>query len=331
MFLQIIRARKIWFTISGVLVGASLVSLALYGLKLGIDFTGGTLMEIQSDKIQSSVEIKENLQQFKEIGSIKAQESGQNTYLLRFKYIDNKIHNNLSALLEEAYPSYQELRYETIGPVIGSDLKRKAFISLSLAIIFIILYVAFAFRKIPRSLSSWKFGVTAVVALLHDVIITIGVFSLLGIFMDVEVDSLFVTALLTVMGFSVHDTIVVFDRIREHTIKDHRKAFAEAANISVNETLVRSINTSVTTLITLTALFLLAGISIRYFVLALIVGIIVGTYSSVFLASPLLVVWQTGQGGLENDKGSTKRADSPEDISLQEIKKKTKKLKKRRR
>jgi len=327
MYLPIIKSRKIWFTLSSILIIGSLLSLGLFKLNLGIDFTGGTLLEIKSNEIESTQDLESLLTGIEGIDTVKIQPTNENGFILRFAYIDNLTHLKIEETLKAKYTDYEELRYETIGPVMGSDLKRKAFLSLSLAILFIIIYVAFAFRKIPQSMSSWKFGVTAVIALIHDILITVGVFSLLGYFLNIEVDSLFVTALLTVMGFSVHDTIVVFDRIREHLIRDRHRTFAEAAELSVNETLTRSVNTSLTTLFALMALFFFAGESIKYFVLALIIGIFIGTYSSIFLASPFLVFWQ---GGEEGDLGNIDGGKTLNEAEIKTRKRKKASRKKRR-
>jgi len=335
MKLQVVKNRKIWFTFSGLLVTISIVSLLVVGLKFGIDFTGGTLLEMKTGTTDVQA-VKDTLKEFPEISSIKVQSSGEDSYIMRFGYIGNDTHTKFNDFLKEKYPNFVEERYETVGPVIGEDLKKKAIISLTLAIIFIIMFVAFAFRKIPESMSSWKFGIVAVVALIHDVLITVGVFSLLGYFINVEVDSLFVTALLTVMGWSVNDTIVIFDRIRENIIKNRRNSFAQSASISVNETLVRSINTSLTTLITLSALFFFAGASIKFFVLALIVGVIVGTYSSIFLAAPLLVIWQEKVSASYEDNDAMKDNEDDKEEKTEETKeeqesKKRKKASKKKR
>jgi preprotein translocase subunit SecF len=194
--------------------------------------------------------------------------------------------------LQEKFGSINEVRFDSIGPVIGKELQRKAVIAIILVLAGIIVYLAYAFRKITGGLvSSWAFGVNAILALIHDVLITIGFFAILGYFFKVEIDTLFVTALLTVIGFSVHDTIVVFDRIREGLKKHYGEVFENIVNNSINETIVRSINTSFTTLLVLVALYIFGGETIRYFALALIFGIIVGTYSSIFVASPLLLIW----------------------------------------
>jgi len=187
----------------------------------------------------------------------------------------------------------EEIRIETIGPAISTYLRERAWQAALLVIVAIILFIAYAFRKVSRPIKSWKFGVTAIVALVHDIVITMGVFVLLGKYAGVEVGIPFIVALLTILGYSVNDTIVVFDRIREKIIKRGADNFAETVNIGVNETFVRSINTSFTTLLVLFGLFFYGGESIKYFALALIIGISFGTYSSIFLASPLLVVWET--------------------------------------
>ena len=183
------------------------------------------------------------------------------------------------------------VRFDSVGPVVGQELKSKAWQAIVLASICIILYIAWAFRKVSRPVSSWKFGVTAVVTLLHDVLVVFGVFVILGELAQVEMDALFITALLTILGFSVHDTIVVFDRIRENLTRSYSDNFESCVNDSLNQTLARSINTSLTTLLVLLAILFFGGDSIKYFVLALILGIFIGTYSSIFVASQLLLVW----------------------------------------
>ena len=198
-----------------------------------------------------------------------------------------------SPVLSEKYEGMIEEQFTSIGPVIGRELKGQAAVQLILVSLGIIFYIAYAFRKVTRPVSSWRFGVAAIVALVHDLLIVIGVFAILGHYRGVEVDSLFVTALLTVLGFSVHDTIVVFDRIRENLRIRAGANLFEIINNSINQTLIRSLNTSLTVVFVLAALFLFGGESIHYFVLALLIGIVAGTYSSIFIASPILYVWHT--------------------------------------
>jgi len=198
--------------------------------------------------------------------------------------------------LEKDFGKAEEVRVENIGPIIGAETTRNAFLAVIVASFAIIIYLALSFRKVPKPASSLRFGITAVIALLHDVLVLVGVFSLLGHFLKVEVDVLFVTATLTVIGFSVHDTIVVFDRIRENLPKHLSRRFEEVANISITQTLARSLNTSLTVVFVLLALLLFGGETIRWFVVALLVGIVSGTYSSIFNATALLVLWEEKLG-----------------------------------
>lgn len=189
------------------------------------------------------------------------------------------------------YISFEELRFDSIGPVIGQELKRKTVSAIIIVLLAIIAYIAYSFRKASHPVESWKYGVTAVIALSHDVLILAGVFSVLGHFWGIQIDAYFVTALLTTLGYSVHDTIVTFDRTRENLHRHQDKTFEEVINISINQTITRSLNTTLTTLFALTAIFLFGGVTVKYFVLALMIGFTIGTYSSIFLASPLLLLW----------------------------------------
>ena len=290
--MNFIGRRKITYFISGSLVGLSVVGLLLWGLNLGIDFTGGSLLEIgYSENPPSIQEIKDVLGKYN-LGELKIQPAGQDGFILRFKNIDEKTHQEILAGLTAEKNSLIEKRFVSIGPVIGQELKQKSLLALILVGLMIVAYIAFAFRKVSKPVSSWKYGVAAVLALAHDVLIPTGVFSFLGHFYGLEIDILFVTALLTILGFSVHDTIVVFDRIRENLKKRKEDSFEKAVNVSINETLTRSVITSLTVLFVLFALFFLGSQSVKYFSLALILGVSFGTYSSIFLASPLLVTWQ---------------------------------------
>ena len=290
--MNFIGRRKITYFISGSLVGLSVVGLLLWGLNLGIDFTGGSLLEIgYSENPPSIQEIKDVLGKYN-LGALKIQPAGDSGFILRFKNIDEKTHQEILAGLTAEKNSLIEKRFVSIGPVIGQELKQKSLLALILVGLMIVAYIAFAFRKVSKPVSSWKYGVAAVLALAHDVLIPTGVFSFLGHFYGLEIDILFVTALLTVLGFSVHDTIVVFDRIRENLKKRKEDSFEKAVNVSINETLTRSVITSLTVLFVLFALFFLGSQSVKYFSLALILGVSFGTYSSIFLASPLLVTWQ---------------------------------------
>ncbi len=211
--------------------------------------------------------------------------------IIRTTPITEKENTKLLSDLQKKIPSFKQEEFETIGPTIGNETTLNAIKAVVVASILIVLYIAWSFRKVPKPTSSWKFGVAAIVALLHDVLVLIGVFSLLGHFLHVEVDSLFITALLTVMGFSVHDTIVVFDRIRENLLRGTNPSFAQTVNDSMLQTLGRSLNTSLTAMLVLFTLLIFGGETIRWFVIALLLGIASGTYSSIFNAAPLLVSW----------------------------------------
>lgn len=289
---KIIKNSKYWFIFSGSLMVLSIVVISTLGLRLGIDYKGGTVIEAHSNN-PDRVKIAEEKakEQFTSGFSVKAGSGDQIN--LRLPALSSEDHLKFSNSLTDALGDYRESSYDTVGPTISKDLTNKSIIAVVLASIAIIFYIAYAFRRIPRPLSSWKFGISAVIALIHDLLITTGIVALISHFVTwMEVDALFVTALLTIMGFSVHDTIVVYDRLRENFIKNPHKGILMTAEESVNQTLARSINTSLTVLIVLISLFLLGGTSIRHFVLTLMIGIFFGTYSSIFVATAILVKWQ---------------------------------------
>lgn len=300
--IQIVEKRKIPFIISSVLFLLSVFFLVVYGLKPGIDFTGGTLMQVRFAAERPSVEmLQETLASF-DVGAVNVQPVEEDGYLLKMRFITEEEHQKVLTGLRNEFPvssegesatvSVFEERLETIGPAISSELQKRS-IEVGIAVVLaIVIFVAYGFRKVSRPVSSWKFGVIAVVALIHDVTITMGIFALLGHFKGVEIDIPFIVALLTILGYSVNDTIVVFDRIREKLIQRGYDNFSHTVNTAVNDTLARSINTGLTTLLVLIALFFFGGASIHYFALALIIGIVFGGYSSIFLASPLLVSWE---------------------------------------
>lgn len=284
-----------YFVFSTLVMLPGLIVLVLYGLKLSIDFTGGTLLEYkfatQVDQNQITGTLKgENV----DISSIAR--SGDMNYIIKLKPVDEKKISEIKKSLEEKLGQVETQRLESVGPIIGSETTKSALLALILASIMIVAYLAVSFRKVPRPASSWKFGITAVAALLHDVVVVLGAFAILGKIYGVEIDVLFVTALLTVIGFSVHDTIVVFDRIRENLPKYLSKSFTDVANISIAQTLARSVNTSLTVVFVLLALLLFGGESIRWFVVALLIGVISGTYSSIFNATALLTLWEEKLG-----------------------------------
>src|SRR3989338_704412 len=296
----LVRIRKFSYIFSIILVAASIVSLAFYGLKFGIDFTGGSLIEAQFDPKgggRPDINIVRQKMEALDFGQVVIQPAGEVGFSIRTRELSTDERQKITAELS-GLGKIKDVSANTIGPTIGQELRSRSIWAMALVLIAIILYIAFAFRKVSRPISSWFYGIFAVVALFHDVFIPLGVFSLLGHFKGVEVDTLLVTAILTVLGFSVHDTIVVFDRIRENLTlakpaspAGRKETFEETVGKSLNQTITRSINTSLTVLIVLTALFFLGAEATKYFALALIIGIVAGTYSSIFIASPLLVTW----------------------------------------
>lgn len=279
--INFIKYIKIYFLISGLVIIPGLFSIFKWGFKPSIDFTGGTLLEIRLEKSpQNSDALKKYFEDQKvTIGSI--QTSGPNTYLIKSKEFDKDTNNKIQENIAKDYGKVDELRFDSVGPILGQELLEKTFIGALIAILGILSYVAYSFKNI-------KFGLSAVFALVHDVIVVTGIFSLLGHFKGIEVDSLFVTAILTTMSFSVHDTIVVFDRIRESVKKNPALPFDIQINKAVTETMVRSLNNSLTIIFMLTALFLLGGETVKWFVFALLIGTISGTYSSPATATPVL-------------------------------------------
>lgn len=328
-------------TIAAMLTVVGLALFLVWGLKTGIDFTGGSLMEITflQDR-PSNDEINEALKDF-DLGEATLQPYGEKGIIIRSKFLDEETHQKVLEALQDKFgetdPSassgsieeaegteaqekpqvnieglpegvtvsevqmsegaetqksvIQEERFESIGPSIGQELKVKSIYAVIIAIIGIALYIAWAFRKVSKPVTSWKYGVISIIALAHDVLVVIGAFVLLGKFLNVEVGVSFIAALLTVLGYSINDTIVIFDRIRENLPRSEDD-FETTVNNSINQTMARSINTTLTTLSSLVAVFFFGGETVKFFALALIIGITSGAYSSIFIASPLLVVWQ---------------------------------------
>jgi len=301
--IQLTNYRKIYFGLSGGLIIASIIALLIFGLKPGIDFTGGSILEIEYiEQRISNEEILEKLKEF-DLGSIYIQQTGEKGIIIRMKDIDEEMHQQvLSVLTQETVLDEktgtlsintglaEEVRFESIGPVIGQELKDKTKIVVVVALLSMIIYIALAFRKVQRPLRSWQYGIASVLALFHDILIPLGIFAILGKFYGIEISIPVITALLAVLGYSINNTVVVFDRIRENLLT-RGDTFQETVDISLNQTLSRQINTSLTTLFVAGAIFFLGGETLKYFALALILGICTGTYSSIFLAGPILVAW----------------------------------------
>lgn len=301
MNISFVTQRKYFYLVSIVFVTLSLVSLLVYGLKPGIDFTGGTSVELEFTDTRPTLADMQEALPSEVYGAAMVQPIGEEGYLLRLRFITEEEHQELLSRVRTTFeieatsstPGNRVLEksIETIGPTISASLKERSLQAVVAVVLAIGLYIAYTFRKVSRPVESWKYGAAAIVALVHDVIITLGVFALLGRFASVEIGIPFVVALLTILGYSINDTIVVFDRIRENLARYGSNDFVSIVNRAFNETFIRSINTSVTVLIVLTSMFIFGGESIRDFVLALIIGVFVGTYSSIFIASALLVTW----------------------------------------
>lgn len=290
MNIPIIKHRILWLSIAVVYTIAAVGSLAAFGLKFGIEYTGGSLLKVEyAEKRPVIAALHERLATV-DIRDAEIKYAGEQGAIFRFRDVEEDTHQHILSELKKDDDQLSERAFESIGPIIGDELRTKSLWALAIALILIGLYIAYVFRKVSFPVSSWKYGVVALVTLFHDVPFVLGAFALLGKFGGIEITSSFIPAVLTVIGFSVHDTIVVFDRIRENLTK-HRGTFEEIVNASVNQTIVRSINTTLTVMLVLAAIFLFGGESLKYFALALILGIGIGTYSSIFIASPLLVMW----------------------------------------
>ena len=289
--MKIIQKRKYAYVFSIAVTTLSMVALAVWGLKLGIDFKGGTLMEVQF-AIDPAPESKQVLEALEPIGlqSLTVQPTDNNAILLRYLSSDENANDQVIEKLKGIDQDVKQLRTNFIGGSVSGQMKKNAIMGVILASIGIALYIAWAFRRVSYPVTSWEYGVGAVIALGHDILVTIGAFAVLGHFYGIEVGVPFIAALLTILGYSVNDTIVVYDRIRENLLREHGKVdFEETVNRSLNQTLGRSVNTSMTVIITLIAITLFGGESIRYFSLAILIGVGFGTYSSIYVASALLV------------------------------------------
>ena len=261
---EIIAKRKTWMIVSGSLMVVCIFVLAFFGLKIGIDFTGGSLLEVDIKEQAPTRDEVEVLVSDLGVESVQIQSSKEAGYIIRTANISNDKKVEVMGALEKQYGEVEELRFDSIGPTIGKELQRKGIYAIIFVLIGIILYIAYVFRKVSFPVSSWKYGLTAIITLAHDLMIVIGAFVLFSYFFGAEADSLFITALLTILGYSVNDTIVVFDRIRGNLLKSEASDFQQTVNLSLNQTIVRSLNTSVTTLLVLLALAVFGGLTYWY-------------------------------------------------------------------
>ena len=296
----IIRNRNAFFAITGIALLAALGSIFAFGLHLGPDFTGGTLVEIRYDGARLAPGAVEQRLTDAGFSGFSLRESGEDGYTLRAAAISDQQRESLSAIFSHPDGTAYVDQLSEVGPTIGKELRNKALIALALVLLCILLFIAFAFRKVSQPVSSWRYGLIALLTLGFDVMVPVGFFAFLGHLTGVQVDALFATAVLTILGYSVHDTIVVFDRTRENLRlneeRNRKEDFAATAGRSLEQTFVRSMNTSMTTIVVLVALFALGPAATKYFALTLLVGIVAGTYSSIFLATPLLVAVEKWRG-----------------------------------
>ena len=286
---------KYFFILPAIFSIAALAAVAVWGLRPGIDLAGGSLLEVRYPAGRPPVEMLRERVDALPLGEIRIQPTEEDGYILRQRNLAEEERQMLLQPLRNL-GEMEEVQFTSIGPSLGAELMRKAWIAIMLVIVLIIAFIAFAFRHVSKPVASWKYGVVAIITLLHDILIPVGLFALLGSLTGAEVDALFIVALLTILGISINDTIVVFDRIRENLRKNEetrkREEFESVVSRSIVQTITRSINTSLTVIIVLLSLYFLGPESTKNFALTLIVGMIAGTYSSIFLASPLLVVWE---------------------------------------
>lgn len=322
-----LKYRKIYYVISGFLSVGSIIAFLVFGLNLGIDFKGGTIQELDfKDKRPSHEEIREKLSSLN-LGDIIIQDIEESGIILRFsaseandaersaalvanedasssaasqgKESNKKVTGNVGETKHQEILSklrelgdLEEKRFDSIGPVIGEETKRKAIWAMLLVMGAILIYIAWAFKGVSFPLKSWKYGIIAIITLSHNILVTVGIFSVVSQFVDAEVGVTFVAAILTILGYSINDTIVIFDRIRENVLREGSVFdFGKVIDKSVSQTLVRSFGTGLCTLFALFSIYLFGGQTLKYFVFVLITGIIIGTYSSIFVASPLLFSW----------------------------------------
>jgi preprotein translocase subunit SecF len=290
---NIIGKKYLFLIFSTIIIIPGIVSLILFGLNLSIEFTGGSRLTFVFEENVSTKQVSkiQNVLKENEV-KVSTVERSTNQVFVRTEPLSQENFLELEEKLKAQIPDVNVAGFETIGPTIGREITLNAIKAIAIASILIVLYISYSFRKVPKPASSIRFGIVTIVSLVHDVLVLVGIFSILGHFLGVEIDSLFVTAILTVIGFSVHDTIVVFDRIRENLKRQGGDNFAQTVNDSILQTFDRSLNTSLTTILVLTSLLIFGGESIRWFVVALLIGVISGTYSSIFNAAPLLVIWQ---------------------------------------
>lgn len=289
--MNIIKHRYLFFAISLLVIIPGIIALSIWGLPLAIDFTGGSVLEVKfANGTVPTTEQVMKIYQDAGVEDVQVQTVGTDGLIIRSKEMDETAKNSIVAAMSSAFGTEVTIqRFDSVGPIIGQEVAKRAMLAVAMAAIAIILYITFAFRGVPHA---FRYGTAAILAMLHDVLVVVGIEALVGHFIHWEADALFLTAVLTVIGFSVHDTIVVFDRIRENSSIYRRLSYTEVVNHSTIQTLSRSILTQLTVMLCLLAMALFGGVTIRHFVVILLIGVFSGTYSSIFNASPILVVWE---------------------------------------
>ena len=289
MAINFLKYKKIYYLFSTALIVSSLAFLFIFGLRFGIDFLGGSILEVNFEKRPENQIIEAKLKDLN-LGEVVLQSTGENEIILRLKDINEETHQQIISRLGEI-SKIEEKRFESIGPTIGKELRQKTLMLVIASLLSLLIYIAVSFRKVNFPVSSWQYGIISILTLSFDVLITIGSLALLGRFYNVQFSIPIVTALLTILGYTINDKVIVFDRVRENLLRDRRDNFEDLVNRSLNETLGRSLSTGTCALLVLFFIFLFGGETLKYFALTLIIGILAGTYSSLFLATPLLVSW----------------------------------------
>ena len=289
MSCNFLKYKKIYYILSALLVLVAIFSLLFFGLNFGIDFLGGSILEADFEARPANTVIQEKLKDLN-LGDLTIQPTQENGVIIRMREIDEATHQQIVSKLVEL-SKIEEKRFESVGPVIGEELRQKTIILIAVSLIALLIYIAVSFRKVSRPISGWQYGITSILALTFDVLITVGLFALLGKFYNIQFNIPIVTALLTILGYTINDKVIVFDRIRENILRSRGLDFENLVNQSLNQTLSRSLSTGFCSLLVLFFIFLFGGETLKYFSLTLIIGIIIGTYSSLFLATPFLVSW----------------------------------------
>ena len=306
MTINFLKYKNFFLVFSSLVIITCAVLMVIWPLKPSIEFTGGSVLEIKyQDNRPANQEVQDKIKDLN-LGDVAIQQVEDKGLILRMQSTSEDIHQKVVEKLKET-GNFEEQSFESIGPVVGKELYQKTVLLVIVSLIAMLLYIAFAFRNVPGPVSPWIYGLASFLILTHDVVVPLGVFSVLGKFYGIQVTIPIITALLTVVGYAINNVIVVYDRTRENLLRTRNINFAEVANISINQTLSRQINTSLAVLFPLFAMYFISGVALKYFSLALILGIITGTYSSIFLATPMLVAWLNFRDGKQKAKGNKKR------------------------